>query len=729
MDAPPLRRFLRATVSLAALATGTLGASTAAAQEAATPVQLSPVTVIANRTPQKLSDAPANVSVINDAEIERRNLDTLRDVTRYEPGVDVGNQAARAGATNYVIRGIGGNRVRVEVDGTRLPDFPGTNQGPGTYTRDFVDLDSVKRIEILRGPASALYGSDAIGGVVSYVTRDPADYLDEVGKDWFLGGRVGYDSVDRSFKETATGAVRAGGVEAMAQITRRDGKELRPNGFDPNPVDYNSTNLLGKFVVPLGGQDQIRLTGEALRRRVDTELLNERSATVLDSEGLDHTERDRVTLDGTHGVGLGWLDRVSWRANWTEVRREELTEQQRLSAGSPRLRFTDLDFEQRVLSGSLQLESSAKAFGADHRLTYGVDVEHTKTARPRDRFEVNPATGAVTRSFSGGPGVPPEVFPNKNFPDTDTLLAGAYIQDEVTLGRLTLTPAVRLDYYKLEPKPDAAFANTNIQGFTVREVTDTAVSPKLGLAYKLTDTVTAFGQYAHGFRAPPYDDANIGFTNGPSRYEILPNGDLKPETSNGVELGLRAALADGSSAQASVFYNRYRNFIESVVVGNRAGITQFQARNLSRVTIYGAEAKGEWRFAPEWGLFGSLAYAEGEDKTTGLPLDSISPVKLVAGLRYDAKDNWGAEVIGTHAWAKEDVSDPSYFKAPAYTTVDAVAYWDVNDAITLNAGVFNLFDEQFYKSQDVIGVAANRADLARFAQPGRSVAVSATVRW
>jgi hemoglobin/transferrin/lactoferrin receptor protein len=724
MDAPPLRRLLGAAASLGALA-----ASPAFAQEAPAPTRLDPVTVIATKTPQSLSDAPANVSTIEEAEIDRRNLDQLRDVTRYEPGVEVGNQPGRTGATNYVIRGIGGNRVRVEVDGTRLPDFPGSNQGAGTYTRDFLDLDQVKRIEILRGPASALYGSDAIGGVVSYVTKDPADYLAEVGKDWFLGGKLGHDGADRSFRETATGAVRAGGVEALAQVTRRDGKETGVEGFDPNPADTGSTSLLAKFVLPLGGEDRVRLTGEAFRRRVDTELLNERAANVLDSDGSDETRRIRLTLDGTHGVDLGWLDRVSWRLNWTDLAREELTDQRRLTAGTERLRFSDLDFEQRILGGSLQLESTAKAFGADHLLTYGLDLEHAETSRPRDRFEVTAATGAVTRTFPGGPGVPAETFPNKNFPDTETIQAGAYLQDQATWGRLTVTPAVRLDWYRLDPSPDAAFANTNLQGFAVREVTDAAVSPKLGLAYRLTDAVTAFGQYARGFRAPPYDDANIGFTNGPARYEILPNPDLEPETSDSFELGLRAAFAGGSAAQASVFYNRYRDFIESVAVGTRDGLTQFQARNLSRVTIYGAEAKGEWRLSPEWGVFGSLAYAEGEDRTTGLPIDSVAPVKAVLGLRYDAEAGWGGELIGTHAWAHDEVSDPTFYQAPAYTVLDAVAYWDATDWITLNAGVFNLLDQRYFRSQDVVGVAAGRTDLGRFAQPGRTVALNAVFRW
>jgi hemoglobin/transferrin/lactoferrin receptor protein len=137
--------------------------------------------------------------------MERQNINTAREFVRDEPGLSVGNQPGRTGTTNFVIRGIGENRVRLEIDGVKIPDFPGTNFGASTYTRDFVDYDALKRIEIIRGPASALYGSDALGGVVSFITKDPSDYLDLVKKDWYASAKVGYDGIDNNFYTTLTG--------------------------------------------------------------------------------------------------------------------------------------------------------------------------------------------------------------------------------------------------------------------------------------------------------------------------------------------------------------------------------------------------------------------------------------------------------------------------------------------------------------------------------------------
>ena len=100
------------------------------------PTQLDAVTTAATRTRRPLDDVPATVSVITTEDIDRENMQDVRDLVRNEPGVTVGNNPFRAGYQNFLIRGIGGNRVLLMVDGMRMPDFPDSNQGAGTYTRE-----------------------------------------------------------------------------------------------------------------------------------------------------------------------------------------------------------------------------------------------------------------------------------------------------------------------------------------------------------------------------------------------------------------------------------------------------------------------------------------------------------------------------------------------------------------------------------------------------------------
>ncbi|HEY0836040.1 MAG TPA: TonB-dependent hemoglobin/transferrin/lactoferrin family receptor [Azospirillum sp.] len=721
-------RAFRDTLRLSPLPFVLLLAAPALAQDAG--LRLDPISVTATRSEKSLHETPQSVTVIEGEELDRRNQGSLRDLTRYEPGVDIGNQPARAGSTNFSIRGIGENRVRLQIDGVRVPEFPGSNTGPGTYTRDFVDVETLKRLEIVRGPASALYGSDAIGGVVAFVTKDPEDYLNRVGKDWAAVVKGAYDSTDKSLAKTLVAAGRAAWVEGMVAYTRRDGGEVTPNGrIAPNPVDYGSNNILAKIVMRPTSVDRIRVTAESLTRRVDTDLISERTATVLNSVGRDDTQRVRFSVDHVHSAPIGFVDRLEWRLYATRVTRDEDTEQLRASGANRLRRITNLDFEQQIVGGDVQLTSNATLFGLKNSFTYGASLDRSKTTRPRDRYETNLATGATTRSFSGGPGVPAEVFPNKNYPDSTTVQAGAYVQDEVSLGSLTLTPAVRLDYYKMTPHPDADFRNSNYRSSPVTEVSDVAVSPKLGITYALNEQLLVYGLYARGFRSPPFDSANNGYTNGPQRYEMLPNPELKAETSDGFEAGLRGRFTGGSGFGVSAFYNLYDDFIDSQIIGRRDGITQYQNRNLPRVEIWGVEARGEWRMAPEWALFGSAAYARGTDKESGLPVDSVAPLTGVLGVRYDRADGWGAEVIGRAAARHERVSAANYFQAPGYVVADATVSYEWDPHVSVNAGVFNVFDRKYFGFRDVNGLAANRADIDRYARPGRTFAVNATVRW
>jgi hemoglobin/transferrin/lactoferrin receptor protein len=698
-----------------------------------TPTVLDTVTSSATRTDRAVGEVPSTVTVIESEEIDRRNVNNTRDLIRYEPGVSVSNSPTRSGRGSYVIRGIGENRVLMTIDGVRVPDFPANSQ-PGTFTRDYVDLESIKRVEIVRGPASALYGSDAIGGVVAYVTKDPSDYLATVGKDWYASGKAGFDSADTSFTETATAAARNGPVEAMFLVTRRDGNETSVKGsaLGPNPQDYEVNNLLGKLVFNLSDVDRLRFTGEFIDRRAETDIKSELGAVagapgtfVTDSKGDDLTRRRRFSLDHTHNAPIGFIDRVLWRTSYQQVDRDEHTDQQRLVGASRRLRVTDQAFSQDITSLDLQLESNAQ-FGLQHRFIYGFDVDFTNTTRPRDRTEFNLTAGTSTKTVAG------EVFPTKTFPDTHTVLGGIYLQDEMTTAdkRLTVIPAVRFDYYNMDPTPDAAFL-ANAPGITgqVSEVSETAVSPKLGAVYKLTDIHSVFGQYAHGFRSPPYDDANIGFTNFAFGYRILPNPNLKPETSDSFEAGLRGAFRDGSSYQVSAFYSLYKDFIEQRQIGTAGGFLLFQSRNLDEVEIYGAEAKGDWRITDRVSLLSAVAYARGTDKQTGLPVDTIDPLKLVSGVRYEDPKDWGVEFVGTAVARKSRVSDPTFFQAPGYAIFDLLGHYDIGSGFTINAGIFNLFNKKYWIAQDTAGVATTNPLIDLFAQPGTTFAVNAVLRW
>ena len=712
-----------ASVSLVALmAAGFAEIAVAAPQ--AEPSELDDITVSAERRPTTVKDSTATVSVKSGEALEQKAVTRPADLVADEPGVSVGNQPGRAGATNYTIRGIGDNRVLLLEDGVRVPDYPISQKGPGLYSRDVIDFENVKQVEIVRGPASALHGSDALGGVVSFVTKDPEDLLKLVGKNWYLGLKAAYDSADKSIAETATVAGKSGPWSAMVSYTRRDGNELSSTSALPlNPQDHGRNEILAKLVYDTPDAGRLRATVEFFDRRDTATLNNELSSSVLSSTSEDTTRRGRIALDWTRVVDWSFADEFSAKLYWTSLDRKEQNVQNRLNSSGQRVvRTTIGDFDQSIWGGDLQFVTKRDWFGLANELTWGVSGSYTDTSRLRDRWEYNTVTGATSRFVAG------DQYPNKLFPDTGTTQAAAFVQDSIRWGAFRVIPAVRLDYWHLDPKPDALSAASSTAA--VKAQTEVAVSPKLGLSYDVNDTWRITGQYARGFRAPPYDNANFAYSNPMYGYEILPNPNLKAETSDGFEAGVRAGFADGSSLQLTGFYNRYSDFIDTKVVGfSSAGLMQFQYANVSRATIWGAEAKGEWKVRPNWSVKGALAYAKGENSDTKAALDSVDPFTGTLGVAWQASEEWRFEGRMKAASGKTEVSDTTIYKPGGWATFDAFATYEMKPRLTINAGVFNIFDKSYFSAQDVAGILASSTQLETYRAPGRTFAINATVRF
>jgi len=186
-------------------------------------LNLDQVTISATRQEQSINSVPATVSVQTREDLDRNNVNTIKDLVRYEPGVSVGGAGQRGGISGYNIRGIDGDRILTQVDGVEVPD--GFFNGPYAKTqRNYVDPEIVKRVEILRGPASVLYGSNAIGGAVSYYTLDPDDII-KPGKDVGARLKTGYSSADESWLKSATVAGRTDQFDGLLHYSQRDGHE------------------------------------------------------------------------------------------------------------------------------------------------------------------------------------------------------------------------------------------------------------------------------------------------------------------------------------------------------------------------------------------------------------------------------------------------------------------------------------------------------------------------
>jgi hemoglobin/transferrin/lactoferrin receptor protein len=739
-----MRLSLRLFIHAVLLASGT---ELARAREVAAPL-LDEITVTATRVPTPIDSVAGSVSVISSESAEHQLAQDIKDLVRYEPGVSVRDQGSRFGLAGFTVRGLDGDRVAIEIDGVAIPDAFSIGSFSNA-SRDFVDIDLLKRTEIIRGPVSSIYGSDALGGVVSFITKDPADYLRETGGDLYASIKGQYAEGDDSYAGTAVLAGAGESLGGSIAYVRREGHETERQGDNDvsgpartvaDPSDYVNDSAIAKLTLGSGPLAGLKLTLDGTRSERQTDVLSAINTITTGLKGDDDAERARAAIEWRRADGLGPFDFLDTWLYWQDSTTRQRTQENRVSViggvSTPLLRDRRFEFDQEALGVELVLHQQLDWGTVAHELTWGVDVVRTDTRQMRDGVQTNLLTGASTHV------IPPDSFPVRDFPATQTLEAGAYVQDQIQLGPVSLIPGVRIDYLDLDPEPDAIFTEDN-PGIATTGLTERSVSPKLGLVWPFAQGYSAFVQYAHGFRAPPYDDVNIGFTNLAFGYTAISNPNLKPETSDGLEIGLRAS-SDNVRFTLAAYYNRYDDFIESLVntgIDPATGLIVFQSQNVAEATIYGIEAGARADLAaalPGLALRGSVSYSRGENDTDDVPLDSIDPLRAVLGLGYDSpSDRWGVELVGTATEKKTRTNDlplgvsgsQPQFEPPASYVFDLLSYLKIGKTTDVRLAVYNLLDREYWDWQDVRGQAASNVALERYTRPGRSVNASILLRW
>ena len=713
-----------------------------AAQMPVAQAEIEPVVVTADRNAQTLDKTAPNVSVIGRKTLNQASAQNLDDIVMYESGVSVPSDNNRRGHAGINIRGIDGNRILMMVDGVRIPEsYAGGGSNGAISGRDMVESDTLKQVDIVKGPYSALYGSDALGGVVNMVTLSPSDFVDE-GKRGYFGLKHGYRSRDRSHGVTATVAGFHENAEGLLMLTRRQGHETENMGSDTsystartatNPQKNNAYNILAKGNI---GNERHRLETlyEQYYHANDTVLANGLGSqsrgpvtiTTSESNARDRIRRQRIEA-GYRYTGEGRLK----EANLTAYQQKLRTEDDAVDVSITRMgarqlgnstRYSDYGFEQVIRGltgrGVWEFDGAVK-----QTVVAGAEYKHTETARPRDSLTVDNLTGAVSKTYAGS------TYPNKTFPDSKRKTLSLYAQDSLTFGNgIVLTPALRYEKDKLNTSTDQAYLNANPTG-TATRFSDSAFTPSLRLSVPMGEQFTGFATYSQGFRTPPFDSATMAFANTTYGYAVIPNANLKSERSNSFELGMKFKN-ERARAQVTAFYNRYRNFINRTEIGTSTiggrPIIQYQYQNLDRVKTYGAEASAAYKFLPGWQVSGSIAWMRGEQQD-GKPLDSAYPLNGVLGLDY-TQEKWG---VGTKLrWSKKHsrVSSDTVFQEPGYGVWDVGAWYKPFKNLEIGANIYNVGNKKYWQHADVAGMSRTSV-MDLYTETGRNFAATVQLKF
>lgn len=708
-----LRRATLAAALLFALASPAITAA-AGASTASGPTDLDAVVVTASGFEQMVREAPASITVITREELTQQPIHSLADALVNVEGVDIGVGVDKTGAPQISLRGMPSSYTLVLIDGRR--QNTSGNVAPndfGNTANNFIPpMSAIDRIEVIRGPMSTLYGSDAMGGVINIITRkvgtswsgsvgmettrqDDSAFGNLWGANFFVDGPLVQDLLGLSlrgswFKRDASDIV----------YTDLDGEEILP-WMGANPVSYDSHNVGARFALTPSDNHDLWLDITSGRQEYDNR--NGQMGT-LGSGGYAPTlrfNRDQATL--------AWDARFDFGAIQSSLQQTTTETIGRLlpagteGAGGPR----KLENRNRVFDTKLITDIGA------NKLTVGGQY-----------LNANLIDGAAGPAFKFNQWA---LFAENEWSVNDALnlTVGARHDDHSTFG--------------------------------------SHLSPRAYLVWNANANWVLKGGYSEGYRSPNVEDLTPGIKGfgGQGTIPLIGTPTLKPETSATTELGVYYAADNGFSSSLTVFNNDFSDKLASgTPVSNCAfGLTQAeydtadfsgatcvdvgffprsatlgQTVNIDKAVTRGAEFAAHVPLAEAWKLQLNYTHTDSEQKSgsgKGAPLTNTPKHLLNSSVNWQATGALGLYLRGEYRsqrYRGAGAAQDQLGNYKSYSQFQLGGRYQVNDAVSLNAAIYNLFDKDFvnYLPYDNNGTVAY-ANTRSTSEAGRRLWLSVNV--
>ncbi len=734
------RRGLLAAAISASVCELALGA------EATEPKQFEEVVVTASRFEQKITEAPASISVISQAEILSRPHVNLLDMLRYQEGIDIGTTRDKTGQGSVSMRGLTGEYTLYLIDGKRQNNhgdiYP--NNFGGNAFGHMPPAEAIERIEVVRGPASTLYGADAMGGVINIITKKVTDR-------WYgsvsMNGTVQENSDfgdDRQFDFTAAGPLikdtLALGIRGTYYESDPSSPELEP-AVDPNgDLHYRSVGFGG------GGktvESEMEEYGATL-----TWTPNERNTIRADYDNSTQIYDNTPFVDPESGqlsYPLGTKDNIE--ALW----------QERRGALNPRAGYAaDQEFSREWWSVS---HEGNWDFGTSYIALSYVDTANDGRTLPltvserQHLAEMYYATGAYAgmseeerkalaeSTFLPRPARPLDSsqytldanlnIPLEAFGRHMLVVGGQMIDGELVDGVFGMESdqpggVQEQKMYSLFVEdswtPVDPFTLTAGVRYDDHDVFGSHVSPRLYGVYSLNSTWTVKGGVSTGYKTPQTTDLYDGITGfgGQGTSPFAGNPDLEPETSVNSEVALYWDGADGHRFNVTYFNTQFEDKIARgdtvfscettggarpcVNLGSYGDLgysTYSQKINIDEVDVQGIEMAGRYLISPAWTLNANYTWTDSEQKSgsnEGEPLTNTAEHMANVTLDWQVLDSLTLSLQGElrsdryRGW--NDVLDQAQYYEN-YDLWNLGVRYAITSNITLTGRVNNLLDEDF----------------------------------
>ena len=731
----------RNRLALALLSVATAPAIAQPAADAADVSTLDTVVVTASGFEQKITDAPASISVISAEELRQRPYITLIDAVRDLEGVDVGETSDKTGQKTISIRGMGPDYTLILIDGRRQNNhgdiYP--NSFGGNQFNHIPPLDMIQRIEVIRGPASTLYGADALGGVINIITRKVSDRWQgsatlghgiQENRDFGSDSTFDFMLMGPLVKERLGLGVRGSWYERDAStpeyeaITAPDGTVFeRALGFGGGGKTVDNTNKSAGVTLSWTPTDS-----QSVIFDYDTSRQVYDNTPYINNLGTETYPLG--TVDGLDGIWRA-APRVGYAADQKFTRDQwSVTHNGQWTFGDSFVSLAHIDTGNhgRTLPFTVAERLLHQDIYCNNAVTCatGPYAGMTRAQRQQlamDTFLPRPKRTMESRQYTLDAKLDFAVGKAHRF-----VVGGQVIDGELEDGVFGMEGGGDGGGTVQEHRMWSLFAEDNwnpLDALTItlglrrddHSVFGSQLSPRAYAVWDISTAWTLKGGVSTGFKTPKTTqlyDGVVGF-GGQGTSPMFGNPDLKPETSQSLELAVYWQHPSGHDLNATVFRNAFDDKIASQPCGTGTGLSCASAGdyadlgyanstrtvNIDKAVIQGVELAGHWQIADALDLRANYTYTDSEQKSgaeAGQPLTDSAKHMANAILDWQASDRVNVYLSGeTRSRRYRDLhvvtNEALYYKS--YGVLHLGASYKATDWLTVNARINNLLDRDF----------------------------------
>ncbi len=635
-------------------------------------------------------ETPLSTTTLDREEITRRGAGNVGDALRGEPGIAISNDSAQG--QNPVIRGLGKESTVLLVDGMRF-----NSAQPAGAIASFMTLGLAERVEVVKGGASVLYGTGALGGAIN-VLLPQAKFVSGLGVE----AGASYDSASQGMRGTAVINASTGDHALMlgASLARIDDYQS-PDG-KVGRTGYDSDAFIGQYRFRIDARQQLRLS---LQQHKDEDVWypgssRPHASPLVGSTTVHSPEQERRLLElgySRKGTGDTPLN-LDLRVYRQEMERSIYSWANKLNRD--------------IVTNSVTFETNGLDAKADwllhpqHLVSFGLNAWEM-SGNP-DRYM---ASGAPFTTLSA----------NNPFQNARIEALGFYAQDDMRFGKLNLLAGLRYDTVK----SDADSMNNGARK-TGLDASDSAVSGSFGAIYEVAPLFRPYANYARAFRAPGMRERYESGLRGDGYY-YAGSPEVEAEKADQFELGIKGANAAVDYGFAA-YHNQIDNYITGQILSGSAATAACGAANaanckktinLGSATIKGLEAHARWQFVNGQWLSAGYSRVRGDNDDLNEPLFQMPADEVSLGwlgrVMPAVKADFTLRLVDRQARVATQFTRGAENATAGFVTADLGATWQIDKRNSLRFAIKNLADKTYHEhlTEGVSG--------AEIKAPGRSV--------